>query len=438
MARPASNRRDFLKKSAGVSAVAALGSMAISRSAHAAGSDIIKIGMVGAGGRCSGAAHDAMTADPGTRLVAISDLFADRVQAKRQTLKKDKPNQVMVDDAHCFVGMDGYKHVIELVDVVLIACAAKFHPMYLLAGITAGKHVFVEKPHAIDPPGVRQVTEAAELAKKKNLGVFSGLQSRYHPAIRATIQRVLDGQIGEIVAIEENFLRGPYGTLYRAPGLSEIQYQYSNQYRFGWLCGDDVPQSLVHNVDRATWAMREQTPLKAHGLAGRSSCFDRPFVYGDVFDHHSVVYHYANGVRMYALTRTQPNCYNEVSSIIMGSKGTAYPLAGRIDGKNKWRYEPAEGENQNPYVAEHEAYFKSIRAGKPINCGDYMARSTMVGVLGQLTCYSGKEVSWDEAMTSNFYLGPKPEECTFDMDPPVKPDANGIYPVPIPGLTKNV
>ena len=207
--QPLTPRRDFLKASAlGIGTAAGL---SLARSAHAGGSDTIKIGMVGCGGRCSGAALDAMTADPGTRLVAMADLFADRVHSKRQLLAASKPQQVAVDDEHCFVGLDGYQKVIDSVDVVLIACAAKFHPLYLRAAIEAGKHVFVEKPHAIDPAGIKVVAEACQLAHAKNLGVMSGLHSRYDSRIRETIERVLDGQIGEIVSIEENFVRGPYG-----------------------------------------------------------------------------------------------------------------------------------------------------------------------------------------------------------------------------------
>jgi len=374
-------RRDFLKASA-----AAVAGLSIARGAHAAGDDTIKVGMVGCGGRCAGAAADAMTADPGVRLVAMTDLFADRVASRRDALKRGMSNQVMVDDDHCFSGLDGYKKVIDSVDVVLIACAAKFHPMYLKAGIEAGKHVFVEKPHGIDPAGIKVLTEAAKLAREKNLGILSGLQSRFHPAIRETIQRVHDGQIGNIVAIEENFIRGPYGRTSRPAGVRELEAQYGNQYRFSWLCGDDVPQSLVHNMDRATWALKETPPVDAHGLGGRSGIQN---LLGDVFDHNSVVYRYADGTRAYAFCRTTIGCYNENSSIILGSKGIAYPLHGRITGENEWRF---SGRGESPYVAEHREFLKSIRAGQPLNCADYMARSTLVTIMGQLSCYSGKLV----------------------------------------------
>lgn len=422
------SRRDFLKATA---AAATLSGLTLRSNAHAAGSDVIRIGLIGSGSRGPGAAVNAMNADPGVRLVAMTDIFADRVQNRREMLKKEKPDQVDVDDAHCFSGLDGYQHVIESVDVVLIACSAKYHPVYLQAAIEAGKHVFVEKPHAIDPVGVRQVADACELAKQKNLSVMSGLQSRFHPGYQETIKRVHDGAIGEIIAIEENFLRGPYGLYYRQPNQNEVEYQFSNQYHFAWLCGDDVPQSLVHNMDRATWAMQGQTPVKAHGLGGRSASFGE--VYGNVFDHHSVVYEYENGVRMYAFCRTQNGCYGNADSVLLGSKGRCNVTQCFIDGETKWRYQGAGG---NPYDLEHKALFAAIRSGNPINCGDYMAPSTLIGVLGQLACYTGRELTWDQVAKSDFAFLPKPQDVRLDMEPPVKSDANGWYPVPMPGLTE--
>lgn len=424
-------RREFLKIS--VVGIGAATSLSLTRSAHAAGSDTLKIGMVGCGGRCSGAAIDAMNADPGVQLVAMADLFSDRVQGKRRLLADAKPDQVDVDDAHCFVGLDGYQRVIDSVDVVLIACAAKFHPMYLRAAVEAGKHVFVEKPHAIDPAGIKVVSQACQLAKTKNLGVMSGLQSRYDSAIRETIERVHDGQIGDIVSIEENFIRGPYGETARPQGMRELEVQYGNQYRFAWLCGDDVTQSLVHNLDRATWALNGMPPVDCHGFGGRSGV---QHLLGDVFDHSAVVYRYANGVRVYAFCRTTPGCYDEASSIIMGSKGIAYPLRGRITGQTEWNY---SGPGGSPYVAEHVAFFKSIRDGAPLNCGDYMAQSTLVAIMGQLSCHSGRDIRWDEVTASDFCFAPQPEKCTWDMPPPTAPDDRGIYPVcASPGITTNI
>jgi len=269
------------------------------------------------------------------------------------------------------------------------------------------------------------------MPKQKKLSVVSGLQSRYHTGYQEAIKRIHDGAIGEVVAIEENFLRPPYGLVARAKGLNEVQYQCSNQYHFAWLSGDDVPQSLVHNVDRSTWAMRDEVPVKCHGLAGRSAMFDE--IYGNVFDHHAVVYEFAGGTKLYAFCRTTKGCYNEVSSLVLGTKGRCNLLAQRIDGETKWQY---KGPRCNPYQEEHRALFKAVRNGEPISSGYHMARSTLATVMGQLSCYTGKEVTWDQAAASDFHYPPKPQDCTIDMEPPVKPGPDGRYPVYIPGQTK--
>ncbi|MCX6897133.1 MAG: Gfo/Idh/MocA family oxidoreductase [Verrucomicrobia bacterium] len=424
-------RRQFLKTSTAAATVAAVGALDISRYAHAAGNGVIKIGMIGAGGRCAGAAENAMNAGPDVRLVAIHDVFMDRVKGKLEVLKKKKPEQVQVDDAHCFDGLEGYKGVIEASDVVLIANAAKFHPFYAMAAIKAGKHVFVEKPHGIDPHGIKTLIAACELAKQKKLSVVSGLQSRYDSAYQETMKRIHDGAIGDIVAIEENFLRAPYGVYRRQEGWTEVQSQFGNQYHFVWLSGDDVPQSLVHNMDRATWAMKEQAPLKCHGLGGRASSFSPE--HGNVFDHHSVIYHYANGVRAYAFCRTEVRCYNEVSSIILGSKGRCFLLQCRIEGETNWKF---EGKHENAYDVEHRVLFDSVRNGTPVNNGDYMAKSTLITIMGQISCYTGAEVTWDQINKSDFFYAPKCEDCRMDMEPPVKLGPDGTYPVYVPGTTK--
>jgi predicted dehydrogenase len=403
--------------------------MGINRSIFAAGSNIIRVGMIGCGGRNAGAAAQALAADSGARLVAMCDIFMDRVKEKRTALKGQRPEQVVVDDDHCFVGFDGYKHVIESSDVVVIANAAKFHPLHAMSAIEAGKHVFVEKPHGIDPAGVKLLQRAAELAKEKRLCLVSGLQSRYHTGYAETVQRIYDGAIGDVVAIEENFLRAPYVIIERKPGLSELQWQCSTQYHFRWLSGDDVPQSLVHNLDRSSWVMRNQAPVKCHGLGGRSSMTEP--IYGDVFDHHSVVYEFANGVRIYAFCRTTTGCYDDASSTVLGSKGKADIMRCRIWGETNWRWEG----RCDPYQREHDMLFAAIRGGSPVNNGDYMARSTMITVMGQISCYTGKEVTWEQINKSDFYHPPKPEQCRDDMEPPVKPGPDGSYPVPKPGFT---
>jgi predicted dehydrogenase len=421
-------RRDFLKASTGVASAAALGALNIG--AYAGGSDIIRVGMIGCGGRNSGAASQALTADKGARLVAMCDIFMDRVKAVRELLKQGRGDQVVADDDHCFAGFDGYKHVIEASDVIVIANAAKFHPLHALSAIEAGKHVFVEKPHGIDPAGMKTMQKAADLAKEKGLCLVSGLHSRYHTGYAETVQRIHDGQIGEVVSIEENFLRAPYVIIDRKPGLSEVQWQCSTQYHFRWLSGDDVVQSLVHNLDRASWVMHNQVPVKCHGLGGRSSMIEPK--YGDVFDHHSVIYEFANGVRIYAFCRTTIGCYDEYSSAIFGSKGKADIMGCRITGEKPWRWTG----KCDPYQREHDVLFTAIRAGKPVNNGEYMIPSTMTGIMGQISCYTGKEVTMEQMKQSDFAYSPKPEDCHDGMEPPVRLDASGSYPTLVPGQTK--
>jgi len=425
-------RRDFLKASTVVASAAVSGALDINRSVFAAGSNIIRVGMIGCGGRNAGAAAQALTADSSARLIAMCDIFMDRVKGKRKALKEQKPDQVTVDDDHCFVGFDGYKHVIESSDVVLIANAAKFHPLHAVTAIKAGKHVFVEKPHGIDPAGIKLMQRASELARQKRLCLVSGLQSRYHTGYAETIQRIHDGAIGDVVAIEENFLRPPYVVIPRKEGLSELQWQCSTQYHFRWLSGDDVPQSLVHNLDRSSWVMHDKAPVKCHGLGGRSSMTEP--IYGDVFDHHSVVYEFENGVPIYAFCRTTNGCYNSTSSIVHGSKGRASVLGCRIWGEINWRWKG----RCDPYQREHDVLFSAIRSGKAVNNADYMTRSTMITVMGQISCYTGKEVTWEQINQSDFYYPPKPEDCRDDMEPPVKPGPHGSYPVPKPGFTKMI
>jgi myo-inositol 2-dehydrogenase/D-chiro-inositol 1-dehydrogenase len=316
---------------------------------------------------------------------------------------------------------------------VLIANAAKFHPLHTTAAIQAGKHVFVEKPHGIDPAGIKLLKTAAGQAREKKLSLVSGLHSRYHPGYKETVQRIHDGAIGDIVSMEENFLRAPYGVTDRNPGLTELEWQCSTQYHFVWLSGDDVPQSLVHNLDRSSWAMKEAAPIKCHGLGGRSSMNDPK--YGNVFDHHSVVYEFPNNVRVYALCRTTTGCYDEDSSLIFGTKGRANVKGCRITGETNWRWQAQPNTLTDPYQIEHNTLFAAIRSGTPVNNGDYMARSTLIGIMGQISCYTGKEVTWEQISNSDFAYSPKPEDCRDGMEPPVKPGPDGGYPVYIPGKT---
>ena len=421
------SRRTFLK-----SAAAVVGSFALP-AVHAAGTGIIGVGVIGCGGRGEAAAMNAMNAGPDVHIVAMGDILLDRVQEKRSALKLKYPDQVDVPDSNCFAGFDAYKHVIEASDVVIIANAAKFHSFHAKSAIDAGRHVFLEKPHAIDPVGIQRLRQAADLARQKGLSLVSGLQSRYHPGYIETMQRVHDGAIGDIVAIQETWLRPPYVLYPRRPGMKEVEYQASNQYHFHWLSGDDVPQTLIHNLDRSSWALGNAAPVRCYGTGGRSTLHGE--IYGSVFDHHAVVYDFPKGVRVYAFCRTIDNCYNENSSLILGSKGRCDLLQLSITGETNWTH-PGPKSKMDAYDLEHVALFNGIRTGKPVNNGDYMVRSTTIGIMGQLSCYTGQQVTWDQFEKSDFFYAPLPEDVNMDTEPPVKPGPDGIYPVFVPGVTK--
>ncbi len=424
---PGQDRRRFLEKSL-LFTSGSIGMLSVARAAHGAGSETLKLGLIGCGGRGAGAVSDAFQADPGTILVAMTDVFEDRLQTARKLLKEKYPKQVQVDEDHCFVGFDGYRYVIDSgVDVVLIACASKFHPKYMAAAIAAGKHVFVEKPHATELPDLALVEKSCKEAEEKGLSVVSGLCWRYHEGVRETMQRVHDGAIGQIVAIQETYMRSPYRLIEFEEGLSEIAYQYRNWYHFVWLSGDDIAQSLIHSMDKGSWALGDIPPLWAYGVGGRAASVGR--VYGDCFDHFSIVFEYPNGVRMYAIGRAINNCYNEVSDIFYGTEGKCDLLRHRIEGKVNWEY---KGPKSNMYLAEHQALFGAIRSGKAVNNGHYMILSTRLALMGQLAAYSGRQVTWEEVLTTQFRHGP--EDADFNSEPPVRPDENGIYPVRMPGV----
>ncbi len=425
------SRREFLTTSAAMAGTAVAGSLAIGRAAYAAGNDVIKIGLIGCGGRGSGAAVNAMNAGEDVRLVAMGDIFEDRLQFSRERIQKMKPEQATIDDDHCFVGFDACQKVIDSgIDVLLIAATSHFHPVMFKAAVDADKHVFCEKPHGLDVPGLQISMAACEEARKKNLCVVSGLCWRYDVAVRETMKRIQDGAIGEIIAIQENYLTAPYICRARKPEWNEFEYQIQNWYHFNWLSGDQTSQQLIHSIDKASWALGDVPPVKAFGLGGRQVCLDP--IYGDQFDHHSVAYEYENGVRVFAHCRDIPNCHNTTSDLVLGTKGRAImPVRCRIEGENEWRF---EGKKPSMYDNEHKELFDAIRSGKTINNGDYMNTSTMLGILAQMVCYTGKEITWEQAMQSklDFSL----ERYDWDAEAPIKPDADGRYATAMPGINE--
>ena len=421
-------RREFLKST--LTTTAALAApLSLVRSAHAAGSGKIRIGLIGCGGRGSGAAINAMNAGPDVTLVAMADIFEDRIIGARERLQELKPEQVAVDDDHLFVGFDAYQKVIDSVDVVLIAAASHFHPAYLKAAVDADKHVFCEKPHGLDVPGLKVAMAAGEEAKQKGLSLVSGLCWRYAPGVRETIKRIHDGAIGDVITVQENYLTRPYILRPRQPEWSEMLYQYQNWYHFNWLSGDQTAQQLIHSIDKGSWILGDVPPVKAWGMGGRQVCLDPK--YGDQFDHHAVVFEYASGVHMFGFCRDIPNCHNTTSDVVFGTKGKAFlPSRCRIEGATEWSY---DGPKVSMYDMEHKEMFDGIRSGKPLNNSDYMFTSSMLAILAQMVCYTGKEITWEEAMQST--LDFTQPEYSFDAEPPVTPDADGNYATAMPGLT---
>ena len=424
------SRRDFIKKSSATLGASLSCLPAVSRGAHVAGTDVIRVGLIGCGGRGSGAAVQAMTADPGVRLVAMADLFEDRLEHSHGAIKKQKPQQTTVPKERRFVGFDAYRQVIESgVDVVLIANASRFHAAHFEACVEAGLHTFVEKPAAIDPPDVKRVLAATEKAEQKGLSVVSGQMWRYDLAIRDAVKRIHNGQIGEIVAIQITTHRNNFRLRHRKPGMSEIEYQLYNWTHFSWLSGDFCTASLVHHTDLAAWAMREEQPVTAFGMGGRAAMCNES--HGDCFDHDALIYEYADGRKLFAFLIVQPNCYVEVSDIIMGTKGTVDLQAeSRMNQKRLRR----EGRQVDPYQVEHDELFASVRSGKPINNGRYMAESALTGIMGQMATYTGRKITRDDALAAGHIFGPA--ECDFNTVPPVTPRPDGTYPVRIPGLTR--
>ncbi len=423
----AQTRRQFLKCSAAFAGGAVLGSVSVERGAYAAGAGHIRIGLIGCGGRGTEAAANAMNAGPDVRLVAMADLFRERLTASLSQLRRLKPSQVEVGDERCFIGFDGSQKVIESgVDVVLIAPTSHFIPGILKAAVEAGKHVFCEKPHGIDIPGLKVSMSAAEQAKKKGLSLVSGLCWRYDRMVRETIQRVHDGAIGDIVAIQETYVTTPYIVRERRPGQGEIEWQLWNWYHFNWLSGDQTAQQLIHSLDKASWALGDTPPTRAWGMGGRQTALDPK--YGDQFDHQAVVFEYPKGVRVFGFCRDQAQCWNTTSDLIIGTKGRCDVLAGRIEGEHTWHY---EGPRANMYDVEHAELFAALRSGKQLHNGPYMCLSSALAILAQMACYSGQMVSWGQAMDSQrSYALPR---YGWDVPPPVQPGPDGRYPTALQG-----
>jgi len=432
MKRLSHSRRDFLKTGTVLGATV-LGLSAV-EGVHAAGSDIIKIGVVGCGGRGCGAVQDAFNAVPNVKLIAVADVFEDRAKVARNALKQNHSERVDVPDERCFSGLDGYKGVIEHSDAVLVACASRFHPTYSLAVVEAKKHLFVEKPHALDAAGIKIVQKAAEIAEQNGTAIVSGLCYRYDTLRREAFQRIADGEIGDITAVQCDYIRTPYSLVARRPEWTETEYQFRNWYHFTWQAGDEILQSLLHNIDSVMTAFGDETPIRAYGIGGRSAMFVETM--GDQFDNSAMILDFADGKRIYGMTRSAFQCFNSNRDVLHGTKGrcffnaTSSPYFTDLKGNKTWT---AGKRERNMYVQEQYELFTSIQEGKPINDGERMARTTMAGILGFIACRSGQEVFWDETLKAGAVYGPAEEDISLTMEPVLKPGENGLYAPPVPG-----
>ncbi|QDS98411.1 Gfo/Idh/MocA family protein [Adhaeretor mobilis] len=428
------SRRNFLHTTSALAASGALtGAMGIARAAHPGGSDEIKIGLVGAGGRGTSAAAQAMNTEGPTKLVAVCDAFEHRLKACMKQLSS-YGDKVDVPKERQHVGFDAYKKVLESdCDLVILATPPGFRPLHFEAAVAAGKHIFMEKPVAVDATGVRRVLEANKSAVEKNLAVAVGLQRRHEQAYIDTVKRIReDNQIGDIVSARAYWNGGGVWVRPRKPEQSEMAYQMENWYYFNWLCGDHITEQHIHNLDVINW-IKDSYPVSAQGMGGRE--VRTGIDHGQIFDHHFVEFTYADDSKLFSQCRHIPNCWSKVGETVQGTNGRADVGAGEIydaSGKSAWKY--GRG-GRGGHQQEHHDLFASLRAGKIPNEAEYGAMSTMTSILGRMATYSGKMIQMKDALASELVVSPVDEFHSFDDTPPVVPDSNGRYPLPVPGKT---
>ena len=392
--------------------------------------NVLKVGLIGCGGRGSGAAAQALAADPDVILTAMGDAFMDRLEESYKSLLEVAPGKVKVDSANKFVGFDAYKKVIASgVDVVILTTPPYFRPDHLAAAIDAGKHVFCEKPVAVDAPGVRKVIQAAKKAEEKKLSLVSGFTFRYDNPRRALFERVLQGELGEVKTVSSTRNGGYLWYKPRQTQWTDMEYLMRNWYYQNWLSGDYLVEMIVHSLDMMSWAMGDKLPLRATGTGGRQARVEK--MYGNIYDHFAIEFEYENNVQGFSFSRQMQNCSGRNSVEIAGTLGNAVVKSSgelQITGKNNWTY---QGEKNDPYQTQHDELFASIRNNKPMNDGIRMANSTMLAILGRMVAYSGQTLSWYEAINSNHVLGPVHSQMNWNMKYAV-PD------IAIPGKTKVV
>jgi len=428
-------RRKFVKGTAISAGAIMAGALPVGASAFVQGSDTLKLALVGCGGRGTGAANQALQADSNVQLVAMADAFMDQVDKSLENLSKVYgKDRIKVTDETKFAGFDAYRHAIDQADVVILATTPGFRPFHFKYAVEQGKHIFMEKPVATDAYGIRSVLATAKVAKEKKLNVVVGLQRHYQNNYNTVLTRLRDDDIGKIVSGQVYWDSSGVWVRERQPGQTEMEYQMRNWYYFNWLCGDHIVEQHIHNLDVANWFIGEY-PATAQGMGGREVRNEKD--HGQIFDHHFVEFTYPGGAVIASQCRHQVDCFNRVSESFQGTKGTVYTDSGNIakmmgyDGNTIYVHDGEE--DPNPYQTEHDKLFASIRKGEAINDAENGAKSTMTAIMGRMATYSGKMLTWEEALNSSVRIVPDESELSWDHNPPVVPDVNGNYPIPVPG-----
>ncbi|MBT1696122.1 Gfo/Idh/MocA family oxidoreductase [Fulvivirgaceae bacterium PWU4] len=431
------SRREFVKQSS----MLAGGLVAMPFLSHAGYNssvqDTIKVALIGCGGRGTGAAMQAMLSKQNVKLVAMADAFRDRLDSCYKSLMEEGEengvkDKLAVKEEAKFTGFDAYLKAIPLADVVILATPPGFRPIHFAEAIKQGKHVFMEKPVATDPAGVKKVLESAAEAKKKKLNVVVGLQRHYQNSYRELYKRVKDGMIGDITSGQVWWNNDGVWVKMRQPGQTEMEYQMRNWYYFNWLCGDHITEQHIHNIDVMNW-FKGAYPVKAQGMGGRQVRTGKEF--GEIYDHHYVEFEYADGSILNSQCRHIKGTYAKVDEMFVGTKGVVKCGAAEITSKGKSLYKfDKKGEN-NPYQTEHDELFAAIAKGEfKFTDAENGAYSTLTSIVGRMATYSGEVIDWDKTLNSGISI--QPAQYSFDAQPPVLPDSNGFYPIATPGVTK--
>ncbi|MBM4070516.1 MAG: Gfo/Idh/MocA family oxidoreductase [Planctomycetes bacterium] len=419
------SRRDFLKGTAVAGTAAMAANLTMLGNVHAQGNDVIRVGLVGCGGRGTGAASQCLRGGANVRLVAMGDAFRDRLNSSFNTLRNDQPirDSIDVPDERKFVGIDAYRNVINSCDLVILATPPGFRPTHIQAAVAARKHIFTEKPVAVDGPGVRACLAAFEQANRNRLSVVAGTQRRYQTGYRQSMERIHGGDIGTLTSARVYWNQGGLWHRDRGENMGDLEWQLRNWLYFTWLSGDHIVEQHIHNLDVVNWATGNRHPLRAVGMGGRQVRTAAQF--GHIFDHFAIEYEYPNGLHVMSMCRQINGCENNVSEAITGTAGTWTSRNYRITGQRAWNF-PGRQDN-DPYQAEHVALINSIRENRPINDLKNVAESTLTAIMGRMTAYTGRAVTWEQALNSRQNL--MPERLAFDMNLPVPA-------VAVPGQTE--